>query len=112
VHETEAAQSGTAAVTAAVTAAGDRQDVGIFALHVTNGIGASFSKNPNNLDNDNDDDYANRPIGSAGYPLGHDLPGSKATRNIDASVTWQATDHLPRHSSTGRQAFGDFRLKP
>jgi TonB-dependent receptor len=68
-------------------------------------------------------------------PLINDFIGSKATRNIDASVTWQATDWLSvsieglnltnqtedrwayaqeplvtQYSSTGRQIFAGFRL--
>ena len=68
-------------------------------------------------------------------PLVNDFVGSRATRNIDASVTWQATDHLSlvveglnltnqtedrwayqdeplvtQYSSTGRQIFAGFRL--
>jgi iron complex outermembrane receptor protein len=68
-------------------------------------------------------------------PLINDFIGSKATRNIDASVTWQATDYLSfqvealnltnqtedrwayaqeplvtQYSSTGRQVFAGFRL--
>ena len=65
----------------------------------------------------------------------NDFVGSEATRNIDASVTWQATDFLSftveglnltnqtenrwayqdeplvtQYSSTGRQIFAGFRL--
>jgi TonB-dependent receptor len=68
-------------------------------------------------------------------PLVNDFVGSRATRNIDASVTWQATDYLSftvealnitnqtedrwayaeeplvtQYSSTGRQVFAGFRL--
>jgi iron complex outermembrane receptor protein len=68
-------------------------------------------------------------------PLVNDFLGSKATRNIDAKVTWQATDFLSltieglnltnqtedrwayqneplvtQYSSTGRQIFAGFRL--
>ena len=68
-------------------------------------------------------------------PLVNDFIGSKATRNIDAKVTWQATDFLSlsieglnltnqtedrwayqdeplvtQYSSTGRQIFAGFRL--
>jgi iron complex outermembrane receptor protein len=68
-------------------------------------------------------------------PLLNDFIGSKATRNVDASVTWQATDYLSfqvealnltnqtedrwayaqeplvtQYSSTGRQIFAGFRL--
>jgi iron complex outermembrane receptor protein len=68
-------------------------------------------------------------------PLINDFLGSKATRNIDAKVTWQATDYLSfsveglnltnqtedrwayaadpvvtQYSSTGRQVFAGFRL--
>jgi iron complex outermembrane recepter protein len=68
-------------------------------------------------------------------PLVNDFLGSKATRNIDATVTWQATDFLSftveglnltnqtedrwayqdeplvtQYSSTGRQIFAGFRL--
>ena len=68
-------------------------------------------------------------------PLVNDFVGSKATRNIDAKVTWQATDYLSfsieslnitnqtedrwayqaeplvtQYSSTGRQIFAGFRL--
>ena len=68
-------------------------------------------------------------------PLVNDFLGSKATRNIDASVTWQVTDFLSfsveglnltnqtedrwayqdeplvtQYSSTGRQIFAGFRL--
>ena len=68
-------------------------------------------------------------------PLMNDFIGSKATRNIDAKVTWQATDYLSlsiealnltnqtedrwayrdehlvtQYSSTGRQVFAGFRL--
>jgi TonB-dependent receptor len=68
-------------------------------------------------------------------PLVNDFVGSKATRNIDAKVTWQATDFLSlsieglnltnqtedrwayqdeplvtQYSSTGRQIFAGFRL--
>ena len=68
-------------------------------------------------------------------PLVNDFLGSRATRNIDAKVTWQAMDHLSfsieglnltnqtedrwayqdeplvtQYSSTGRQIFAGFRL--
>ena len=68
-------------------------------------------------------------------PLVNDFIGSKATRNIDASVSWQMTDYLSfsleglnltnqtedrwayaqeplvtQYSSTGRQVFAGFRL--
>jgi TonB-dependent receptor len=68
-------------------------------------------------------------------PLVNDFIGSLATRNIDAKVTWQATDHLSvsvealnltnqtedrwayeaeplvtQYSATGRQIFAGFRL--
>jgi len=68
-------------------------------------------------------------------PLVNDFVGSRATRNIDANVTWQATDYLSfsleglnltnqtedrwayaqeplvtQYSSTGRQIFAGFRL--
>ena len=68
-------------------------------------------------------------------PLVNDFLGSLATRNIDAKVTWQATDYLSisieglnltnqtedrwayqdeplvtQYSSTGRQIFAGFRL--
>ena len=68
-------------------------------------------------------------------PLMNDFMGSKATSNIDANVTWQATDYLSftiealnltnqtedrwayeqeplvtQYSSTGRQIFAGFRL--
>jgi TonB-dependent receptor len=73
--------------------------------------------------------------GVCNSPLINDFLGSKATRNIDASVTWQATDYLSftvealnltnqtedrwayaqeplvtQYSSTGRQIFAGFRL--
>jgi TonB-dependent receptor len=73
--------------------------------------------------------------GACDSPLINDFIGSKATRNIDASVSWQATDYLQfsveglnltnqtedrwayaqeplvtQYSSTGRQIFAGFRL--
>jgi TonB-dependent receptor len=73
--------------------------------------------------------------GECNSPLINDFIGSKATRNVDASVTWQATDFLSftveglnltnqtedrwayqeeplvtQYSSTGRQIFAGFRL--
>lgn len=73
--------------------------------------------------------------GACNSPLINDFLGSKATRNIDASVSWQATEHLSitveglnltnqtedrwayaaeplvtQYSSTGRQIFAGFRL--
>jgi iron complex outermembrane receptor protein len=73
--------------------------------------------------------------GACDSPLMNDFLGSKATRNIDASASWQATDHLSftvealnltnqtedrwayqdeplvtQYSSTGRQVFAGFRL--
>jgi iron complex outermembrane receptor protein len=73
--------------------------------------------------------------GACDSPLMNDFLGSRATRNIDANVSWQATDHLQftiealnitnqtedrwayqdeplvtQYSSTGRQVFAGFRL--
>jgi iron complex outermembrane receptor protein len=73
--------------------------------------------------------------GACDSPLMNDFIGSKATRNIDAKVTWQATEYLSlsiealnltnqtedrwayrdeplvtQYSSTGRQVFAGFRL--
>jgi outer membrane receptor protein involved in Fe transport len=75
------------------------------------------------------------PPAPCNAPLINDFIGSEATRNVDASVTWQATDHLSltleglnltnqtedrwayqdeplvtQYSSTGRQIFAGFRL--
>jgi TonB-dependent receptor len=73
--------------------------------------------------------------GACDSPLMNDFLGSRATRNVDAQVTWQATDYLSltieglnltnqtedrwayqdeplvtQYSSTGRQIFAGFRL--
>ncbi len=73
--------------------------------------------------------------GACDSPLVNDFVGSRATKNIDASVSWQATDYLSitlqglnltnqtedrwayaaeplvtQYSSTGRQVFAGFRL--
>jgi iron complex outermembrane receptor protein len=75
------------------------------------------------------------PAAPCNTPLMNDFVGSEATRNIDAKVTWQATDFLSisieglnltnqtedrwayrdeplvtQYSSTGRQIFAGFRL--
>jgi iron complex outermembrane recepter protein len=78
---------------------------------------------------------ATTPPSPCNSPLMNDFVGSKATRNVDAKVTWQATDFLSftveglnltnqtedrwayqdeplvtQYSSTGRQIFAGFRL--
>ncbi len=78
---------------------------------------------------------ATNPPSPCNAPLMNDFVGSEATRNIDAKVTWQATDFLSlsieglnltnqtedrwayqedplvtQYSSTGRQIFAGFRL--
>jgi hypothetical protein len=79
--------------------------------------------------------FATTPPSPCNAPLMNDFVGSEATRNIDASVTWQVRDFLSftveglnltnqtenrwayqdeplvtQYSSTGRQIFAGFRL--